>query len=87
MSSHPEVRAMHDGSRATGTRPASAGLAGALTGGVIMDVATPEQARTAEQAGARAVMAAERVPADIRRDGGVARMSSPEVIRAIREAV
>jgi pyridoxal 5'-phosphate synthase pdxS subunit len=66
---------------------ASGSLAETLKGGVIMDVVTPEQAKIAEQAGARAVMAAERLSADIRRDGGVARMSSPEVIRAIREAV
>ena len=64
-----------------------AGLAEMLKGGVIMDVVTPEQAKIAEDAGAAAVMALERVPADIRRDGGVARMSDPEMIRAIQEAV
>jgi len=64
-----------------------AGLAEMLKGGVIMDVVTPEQARIAEAAGACAVMALERVPADIRRDGGVARMSDPEMIRGIQEAV
>jgi pyridoxal 5'-phosphate synthase pdxS subunit len=64
-----------------------AGLAEMLKGGVIMDVVTPEQARIAEQAGACAVMALERVPADIRRDGGVARMSDPEMIQGIQEAV
>lgn len=58
-----------------------------LKGGVIMDVVTPEQARVAEDAGAVAVMALERVPADIRRDGGVARMSDPEMIEGIKEAV
>jgi pyridoxal 5'-phosphate synthase pdxS subunit len=58
-----------------------------LKGGVIMDVTTPEQARIAEAAGAVAVMALERVPADIRRDGGVARMSDPAMIRRIKEAV
>ena len=58
-----------------------------LKGGVIMDVVTPEQARIAEQAGASAVMALERVPADIRRDGGVARMSDPAMIKGIQEAV
>ncbi|MEA2313440.1 MAG: pyridoxal 5-phosphate synthase pdxS subunit [Solirubrobacteraceae bacterium] len=63
------------------------GLAEMLKGGVIMDVVTPEQASTAEQAGACAVMALERVPADIRRDGGVARMSDPEMIAGIQEAV
>ncbi len=58
-----------------------------LRGGVIMDVVTPEQAKTAEDAGAVAVMALERVPADIRRDGGVARMSDPVLIKGIKEAV
>src|SRR5947209_19354296 len=64
-----------------------AGLAEMLKGGVIMDVVTAEQARIAEDAGAAAVMALERVPADIRRDGGVARMSDPEMIRSIQDAV
>jgi pyridoxal 5'-phosphate synthase pdxS subunit len=64
-----------------------AGLAEMLKGGVIMDVVTAEQARIAEDAGAAAVMALERVPADIRRDGGVARMSDPEMIRGIQQAV
>jgi pyridoxal 5'-phosphate synthase pdxS subunit len=64
-----------------------AGLAEMLKGGVIMDVVTPEQAKIAEEAGACAVMALERVPADIRRDGGVARMSDPAMIRQIQEAV
>src|SRR5437763_8010727 len=64
-----------------------AGLAEMLKGGVIMDVVTPEQAKIAEDAGAAAVMALERVPADIRRDGGVARMSDPAMIREIQEAV
>ncbi len=63
------------------------GLAEMLKGGVIMDVVTPAQATVAEEAGAAAVMALERVPADIRRDGGVARMSDPEMIGAIQEAV
>jgi pyridoxal 5'-phosphate synthase pdxS subunit len=63
------------------------GLAEMLKGGVIMDVVTPEQAKIAEDAGAAAVMALERVPADIRRDGGVARMSDPSMIRGIQEAV
>jgi pyridoxal 5'-phosphate synthase pdxS subunit len=63
------------------------GLAEMLKGGVIMDVVTPEQARIAEDAGACAVMALERVPADIRRDGGVARMSDPGMIKGIQEAV
>jgi pyridoxal 5'-phosphate synthase pdxS subunit len=64
-----------------------AGLAEMLKGGVIMDVVSPEQARMAEEAGAAAVMALERVPADIRRDGGVARMADPVIIRGIQEAV
>ena len=64
-----------------------AGLAEMLKGGVIMDVVTPEQAKIAEDAGAVAVMALERVPADIRRDGGVARMSDPAMIKGIQEAV
>jgi len=63
------------------------GLAEMLKGGVIMDVVTSEEAKIAEDAGAAAVMALERVPADIRRDGGVARMSDPTMIRAIQEAV
>lgn len=63
------------------------GLAEMLKGGVIMDVVNPEQAKIAEDAGAVAVMALERVPADIRRDGGVARMSDPEMILGIKEAV
>jgi pyridoxal 5'-phosphate synthase pdxS subunit len=64
-----------------------AGLAEMLKGGVIMDVVTPEQAKVAEDAGACAVMALERVPADIRKDGGVARMSDPTMIKGIQEAV
>jgi pyridoxal 5'-phosphate synthase pdxS subunit len=63
------------------------GLAEMLKGGVIMDVVTPAQATIAEEAGAAAVMALERVPADIRRDGGVARMSDPEMIAGIQQAV
>src|SRR5881409_3660622 len=64
-----------------------AGLAEMLKGGVIMDVVNAEQAKIAEDAGAAAVMALERVPADIRRDGGVARMSDPEMIEGIKAAV
>ncbi len=71
----------------TGSFPVKRGLAEMLKGGVIMDVVTPEQARIAEDAGACAVMALERVPADIRRDGGVARMSDPEMIQGIQAAV
>jgi pyridoxal 5'-phosphate synthase pdxS subunit len=63
------------------------GLAEMLKGGVIMDVVTPAEAKIAEEAGACAVMALERVPADIRRDGGVARMSDPAMIKGIQEAV
>ena len=74
---------MHD----EATFTVKAGLAEMLKGGVIMDVVTPEQARIAEEAGACAVMALERVPADIRRDGGVARMSDPGMVRGIQEAV
>src|SRR5690606_10647298 len=69
------------------TSRVKAGLAESLKGGVIMDVTTPEQAKIAEDAGAVAVMALERVPADIRAAGGVARMADPEVIIRIREAV
>merc|ERR1711869_182646 len=58
-----------------------------MGGGVIMDVVNPDQARIAEEAGAVAVMALERVPADIRKDGGIARMSDPEMIRGIKAAV
>jgi pyridoxal 5'-phosphate synthase pdxS subunit len=70
-----------------GTFKVKAGLAEMLKGGVIMDVVNADQARIAEEAGACAVMALERVPADIRRDGGVARMSDPKLVRSIKEAV
>ncbi len=70
-----------------GTWKVKAGLAQMLKGGVIMDVVTPEQAKIAEEAGACAVMALERVPADIRAAGGVARMADPAIILAIMEAV
>jgi len=70
-----------------GTWKVKSGLAQTLKGGVIMDVVTPEQARIAEEAGACAVMALERVPADIRADGGVARMADPTIIKAIMAAV
>jgi pyridoxal 5'-phosphate synthase pdxS subunit len=72
---------------ATGTQRVKRGLAEMLKGGVIMDVVDPDQARIAEDAGAVAVMALERVPSDIRRDGGVARMSDPEMIDGIKAAV
>jgi pyridoxal 5'-phosphate synthase pdxS subunit len=71
----------------TGTLRVKTGLAEMLKGGVIMDVTDAEQARIAEEAGAVSVMALERVPADIRRDGGVARMADPEKIREIQESV
>jgi len=71
----------------TGTTRVKRGLAEMLKGGVIMDVVDPEQAKIAEDAGAVAVMALERVPSDIRRDGGVARMSDPEMIEGIKEVV
>jgi pyridoxal 5'-phosphate synthase pdxS subunit len=73
--------------RDTATFRVKAGLAEMLKGGVIMDVVTPEQARIAEAAGAAAVMALERVPSDIRADGGVARMSDPTMIEGIQGAV
>jgi pyridoxal 5'-phosphate synthase pdxS subunit len=78
---------MSSSSGSTGTYRVKRGLAEMMKGGVIMDVVTPEQARIAESAGACAVMALERVPADIRRDGGVARMSDPEMIDGIQAAV
>ena len=71
----------------TGTWKVKAGLAQMLKGGVIMDVVTPEQAKIAEDAGACAVMALERVPSDIRKDGGVAKMSDPSMIAGIIDAV
>ena len=71
----------------TGSFAVKVGLAQMLKGGVIMDVVTAEQARIAEEAGACAVMALERVPADIRKDGGVARMSDPRKIKEIIETV
>jgi pyridoxal 5'-phosphate synthase pdxS subunit len=79
LATHPNDR--------RGTWKVKAGLAEMLKGGVIMDVVTAEQAKIAEDAGAVAVMALERVPADIRREGGVARMSDPALITAIIEAV
>jgi pyridoxal 5'-phosphate synthase pdxS subunit len=71
----------------TGTARVKRGMAEMLKGGVIMDVVTPEQAKIAEDAGAVAVMALERVPADIRTQGGVARMSDPDMVSGIVEAV
>ena len=71
----------------TGTWTVKSGLAQMLKGGVIMDVVTPDQAKIAEDAGAVAVMALERVPSDIRKVGGGARMSDPKMIAEIIEAV
>ena len=76
-----------DAPRITGTDLVKRGMADMLKGGVIMDVVTPDQAKVAEDAGAVAVMALERVPADIRRDGGVARMSDPALIEGIQAVV
>lgn len=73
--------------RQQGTWRANVGLAEMLKGGVIMDVTTPDEAKIAAEAGAAAVMALERVPADIRAQGGVARMSDPEMIKGIQETV
>jgi pyridoxal 5'-phosphate synthase pdxS subunit len=78
---------MADNGQATGTFRVKSGMAQMLKGGVIMDVVNAEQARIAEEAGAVAVMALERVPADIRTQGGVARMSDPEKIVEIQDAV
>src|SRR6266540_3556729 len=78
---------MDSNNHVVGTARVKRGLAEMLKGGVIMDVVTAEQARIAEDAGAVAVMALERVPADIRAQGGAARMSDPEVITRIQEAV
>ncbi|OAG71117.1 pyridoxal biosynthesis lyase PdxS [Corynebacterium ulcerans] len=78
---------MTETTTSTATTRVKRGLADMLKGGVIMDVVTPEQARIAEDAGASAVMALERVPADIRSQGGVARMSDPDLIEGIVNAV
>ena len=78
---------MEPSNQVTGTARVKRGLAEMLKGGVIMDVVTADQARIAEEAGAVAVMALERVPADIRAQGGVARMSDPELVSQIMEAV
>ncbi|MCC6438150.1 MAG: pyridoxal 5'-phosphate synthase lyase subunit PdxS, partial [Acidimicrobiales bacterium] len=75
------------GSKRTGTIEVKRGLAEMLKSGVIMDVVTPEHAKIAEDSGAVAVMALERVPADIRVQGGVARMSDPDMIEGIKAAV
>jgi len=80
---YPGVRLFMD----KGTFEIKVGLAEMLKGGVIMDVTNPEQAKIAEDAGAAAVMALERIPSDIRKDGGIARMSDPKMIREIQEMV
>src|SRR6187455_2457771 len=82
---HPVVSP--DSTPSTGTERVKRGMAEQLKGGVIMDVVTPEQAKIAEDAGAVAVMALERVPADIRAQGGVARMSDPDMVAGIMDAV
>jgi len=82
-----ETMVSTNGSSSTGTQRVKRGLAEMLKGGVIMDVVNSDQAKIAEDSGACAVMALERVPADIRRDGGVARMSDPEMIMAIQASV
>ena len=78
---------MAENGHSTGTFRVKSGMAQMLKGGVIMDVIDAEQAKIAEEAGAVAVMALERVPADIRAQGGVARMSDPEMILEIEESV
>ncbi|KAG9775593.1 pyridoxine biosynthesis protein PDX1, partial [Aureobasidium melanogenum] len=86
----PTTNGKHDGANGTdgvASFAVKAGLARMLKGGVIMDVVNAEQARIAEEAGACAVMALDRVPADIRKDGGVARMSDPSMIKEIMDTV
>ncbi|KAF7514318.1 pyridoxine biosynthesis protein [Endocarpon pusillum] len=87
MAVHPQKSSNSDGVATTPDFTVKAGLAQMLKGGVIMDVVNAEQARIAEESGACAVMALERVPADIRRDGGVARMSDPSMIKEIQATV
>jgi pyridoxal 5'-phosphate synthase pdxS subunit len=87
MSTNGHANGHQNGTGETGTWRVKAGLAQMLKGGVIMDVVTPEQARIAEDAGACAVMALERIPADIRAQGGVSRMSDPDMIEGIMAAV
>jgi pyridoxal 5'-phosphate synthase pdxS subunit len=85
--SSPAGSAAAEAAQQTGTARVKRGMADMLKGGVIMDVVTPEHAKIAEDAGAVAVMALERVPADIRAEGGVARMSDPDMIEGIIQAV
>jgi pyridoxal 5'-phosphate synthase pdxS subunit len=87
MAEHNGHREIGETTARTGTWKLKTGLAQMLKGGVIMDVVTPDQAKLAEEAGAVAVMALERVPADIRAQGGVARMSDPELVSRIKESV
>jgi pyridoxal 5'-phosphate synthase pdxS subunit len=87
VSTQPSSASVGHSAGQTGTARVKRGMAEMLKGGVIMDVINPEQAKIAEDAGAVAVMALERVPADIRRDGGVARMSDPDMIDGIIAAV
>src|ERR1700739_130820 len=87
MSTSPTDHQPGSTDRTTGTVRVKRGLAEMLRGGVIMDVVNAEQAKIAEDAGAAAVMALERVPSAIRRDGGVARMSDPVLIEGIQAAV
>lgn len=86
-SEHTPTNSPSNGSASSQRPLAKRGLADRFKGGVIMDVVTPEQARIAEEAGAVAVMALERVPADIRVEGGVSRMSDPDMIEGIQAAV
>src|SRR5437764_14279014 len=83
----PDPSASQGEQTGVGTARVKRGMAEMLKGGVIMDVVTPEQARIAEDAGAVAVMALERVPADIRKQGGIARMSDPDMVEGIIGAV
>ncbi len=85
--SGPSAAGAVEAQAVTGTSLVKRGLAEMLKGGVIMDVVTPEQAKIAEDAGAVSVMALERVPSDIRADGGVSRMSDPEMIQQIQATV
>ncbi len=85
--SNPQPGTKKSGAVVTGTFHVKSGMAKMLKGGVIMDVMNVEQAKIAEEVGAVAVMALERIPSDIRADGGVARMSDPKMIKQIKAAV
>lgn len=84
---HRNRSTSHNGDRTEGTFVVKSGLAQMCKGGLIMDVVNVDQAKIAEESGACAIMALERVPADIRRDGGVARMSDPKMVKEIKDAV